>query len=222
MQEQPLEFEVKFHLHKRESNWKLTLFSESKEKQFPKHWSMCGILMANCPGNLPLLRFPLGKFRHLRAKRPSSLNRQSNFCYATLGVVASSGNPSPWPSCPAPGDQPGAQGPRLRDAAAAFPFAGSTSSKAELGSQRHTHRTGTWPVTQTATQKVLPSTVSTYRTRLKHKHRQPNPLLLLGWQRQKVTSAGTQTTLQYHCLDPRPSCLPHGSPTPCLVQGSAC
>ena len=42
---------------------------------------------------------------------------------------------------PLPGD-PGSL-PQLRDAAAAFPGAGSVSSKAELVSARHTHRTRT-------------------------------------------------------------------------------
>ena len=53
----------------------------------------------------------------------------------------------------------------------------------------HTQRTPIWPVTQTATDRALPSTAPTYKTHIRCKPRQPRPLLLLGWQRQKVTSA---------------------------------
>ena len=63
-----------------------------------------------------------------------------------LGPAASSSSAGParTPSCPATGAQPGVPGdpgslPRLRDMDAAFPFADSTSSKAEHVFQRHTH-----------------------------------------------------------------------------------
>ena len=59
----------------------------------------------------------------------------------------------------------------------------------------HTSRTLTRPVTQTTAEKALPSTAPAYRTLIKHKHRQPSLLLLLGWQRQEVTSVGTYMTL---------------------------
>ncbi|KAM9591014.1 tyrosine-protein kinase Fer-like isoform 5-T7 [Morphnus guianensis] len=59
---------------------------------------------------------------------------------------------------------------------------GSTSSEAEHVSQRdrraHRQRMLTRPVTQTATDKALPSTAPTYRTLIKHKHRQTSPLPL--------------------------------------------
>jgi len=83
--------------------------------------------------------------------------------------------------------------PGLRDEAAAFPLMGSASSKAKHISQRHRHihtqiqRTLTLLVTQTATDKALSPAAPTFRTHTGHRHRQPCPLLLLGWQRQKVT-----------------------------------
>ena len=61
--------------------------------------------------------------------------------------------------------------PRLRDMTTTFLFAGSTSSEAEHISQRQTH-TGMYMqdmtrlVTQTATDKVLPSTAPAYRTHI--------------------------------------------------------
>lgn len=68
--------------------------------------------------------------------------------------------------------------PRLRDTAATFPFASSTSSKAEHVSQRHTHR-GCWQgqTHRTPWTRLLHSTAPTYRTHTRHKHRQPCPLL---------------------------------------------
>lgn len=75
--------------------------------------------------------------------------------------------------------------PGLRDAAEAFLFAGSTSSKTEQVSQRHTNtqtqRMPTWPVTQAATDKALRSAAPAYRTHINHKYRQPSPLLRFGW-----------------------------------------
>ena len=103
-------------------------------------------------------------------------------------------------------------------------------------------RTLTWLITQIATDKALPSTAPTYRTHIQHKHRQPSPLLLFSWQRQKVTSGGTHTPpfrftsthifadpssigtapLFWHpCPDPRSPYPPHGSPTCLLVQPDA-
>lgn len=95
--------------------------------------------------------------------------------------------------------------PRLRDTAAAFPFVGSTSSKAKHVSkrQRHTHRhrdiytedtdTGghRLPQPRCCHQQHphrVPSTAPT-----SHEHRQTYPLLLWDWQRQEVTSASTHT-----------------------------
>lgn len=82
-----------------------------------------------------------------------------------------------------------------------------------------------WPATQTATD-------NTYRTRITHKCRQTCPLILWGWQRQKVTSAGTHITspgftstcmfvgplstgmaplsVRYPCPDPGPLTRPTG------------
>ena len=122
----------------------------------------------------------------------------------------------------------------------AFPFAGLTSCTAKYVSQRitqtHTRHQDDW--LQTATDKVLPSTAPTYRTHIKHKHRQPRPFFC--WQTQEVNSAGmhmelsgftsthifvdlpstitTSLSARHPCLDPRHSYLPHGSPTCWLVQ----
>ncbi|KFO60741.1 Cullin-9, partial [Corvus brachyrhynchos] len=71
---------------------------------------------------------------------------------------------------------------KLRDAAATFPFAGSTSSKAEC------------PPWSTDTRRTL----THLRHSHKHKHSQPRPLLLLVQQRQKVTPASTHCTFQVH------------------------
>lgn len=80
------------------------------------------------------------------------------------------------PSCTATGAQPGDPGflPRLRDATATFLFSGSTSSKAEHMSQRHTHTEDTEMAgyTDCCRQGAL-----TYRTHLKHSQ---VPFLLFG------------------------------------------
>lgn len=82
--------------------------------------------------------------------------------------------------------------PRERNVPAAFSFACSTSSEAELQSQRQTdkyiQRTPIGPVTQTTTDKVLPSKAPMYRTHISYKSGQPCSLLVLDWQRQKVSS----------------------------------
>lgn len=121
-------------------------------------------------------------------------------------------------SCPTTGVQSGDLGSlRLRDAAATFLFAGSTSSKAEHPSQRHadkhSHRQG-----------AAFDSMYLWDSH-KHKHRQLSPPIL-GWQRQKVTCASTHSTLQVHkhthidgsleyqhgpsvCLAPLPGSEPH-------------
>lgn len=86
--------------------------------------------MSNCPGNLPLLRFPLhGKIQAFQA--PSSLKRQNNFCYVTVRVVVSSGSLSSGPCCP------DVWRPRLEDSVVTLPFVVWTIRKAELMTQRH-------------------------------------------------------------------------------------
>lgn len=67
-----------------------------------------------------------------------------------------------------------------------FPFAGLHHSEAEHKSQRHRHRTHTQRtvtrlVTQTAMDKVLPSTAPTRSTHIRRKHRQPSSLLFSVW-----------------------------------------
>jgi len=63
-----------------------------------------------------------------------------------MSVAASSSASSPRTlSCLATGAHPGIQGLFLMEVAATFPFAGSTSSKAEQVSQCHKDRTMTWP-----------------------------------------------------------------------------
>lgn len=117
-------------------------------------------------------------------------------CYKCSPAPAAPGLgiPPAWLLEPSSGD-PGSLS-RLRDMADAFPFAGSTSSKAEYISQRHidthscghTHsqRTPTQPVTQRATDKVLPPAAPTFRTHIRQR------------QRQNVTSAG-HTTGSWNC-----------------------
>lgn len=58
-----------------------------------------------------------------------------------------------------------------------------------------THGMRTRSDTRTATGEALPSTVPPCRTCLEHDHRQSPPFLCLGWQTQKVASAGTHTRL---------------------------
>lgn len=85
----------------------------------------------------------------------------------------------------------------LTDTAAAFPLAGPSSRKAEHVSQKNTHRNTHTEDTDTAsyTERVLPSTTPSYRIDTISKPRKPYLLILLGWQRQEVTHAGTHTTL---------------------------
>lgn len=96
--------------------------------------------------------------------------------------------PSPVPRVPS-------SPPRLRDTAASFPFAGSSSNEAEHLCQGHPGRTLIQPATQTTTDKALLATAPTHRPHVTHRHRQPSPLLPWGWQRQQVTAAGTHTAL---------------------------
>lgn len=65
--------------------------------------------------------------------------------------------PSPVPRVPS-------SPPRLRDTAASFPFAGSTSNEAEHLCQGHPGRTLIQPVTQMTTDKALLATAPTHRT----------------------------------------------------------
>lgn len=97
----------------------------------------------------------------------------------------------------------------LRDVTAAFLFAGSSSSEAERVSQshRHTERTLTWPVTQTAIEKALPSTANMHSTHIKHKH-SPLLLLLFGWQSQKVTIDGAHTHIHSRFTRPHTFGIP--------------
>lgn len=66
--------------------------------------------------------------------------------------------------------------------------------------------------TTSYTERVLPSTVPTYRIDIRGKPREPYLLIFLGWQRQEVTHAGTH--MIFSC--PMSHQLP-GS-TQCLVQ----
>jgi len=98
--------------------------------------------------------------------------------------------------------RPGSFCPRVRDTAATFPFAGSTSSEAENVSQRHKHghrhtckqRTLPWLATHTAADKALPAACNATRTHVKHSYRQRSPLLLSGW----FTCEGTHNALKVH------------------------
>lgn len=164
--------------------------------------------MSNCPGNLPLLRFPLhGKIQAFQA--PSSLKRQNNFCYVTVRVVVSSGSLSSGPCCP------DVWRPRLEDSVITLPFVVWTISKAELMAQRHIR--GHWHgwshrLPQQCLQQHL-------RTRLTYSTSTGS---LLGWQRGKLASVGTHTILQLHCQHPRLSCSSHKSPTPWQVHRGTC
>lgn len=92
--------------------------------------------------------------------------------------------------------------PRLRDMADAFLVAGPTSNEAvHLSAHTRAQRTPTWPVTQAAADKALPSTAPTHRTHVKDNPQTPKPPPLLRWAEDEAgTSAGAhaRTTLQVH------------------------
>ena len=100
-------------------------------------------------------------------------------------------------------------------------------TRAHIHAHTHTQRTLARLVTQPATDKVLPSTAPTYRTRIRYKSRQTYHLFPFGWQRQKVPSAahtqhspGSQAHVHswIPCLDPSHSNVPHWSLIHRLVQ----
>jgi len=83
--------------------------------------------------------------------------------------------------------------PRLRDAAVT-PVCRFNRSEAECASQRHTQARR--PLTWLATDKALPSTAAVYRIHVNVNTDSRVPPLLFGWQRQKITGAGTHSALQ--------------------------
>lgn len=126
--------------------------------------------------------------------------------------------------------RPGGLFPKLMDVPAAFPLAAKLST-----CPGDTHRTLTWLVTQTVSDKVWPSTASTYGIHLKKKYRcaRPLPPLWLA-ETEGRWCRHTHSTLQVHkrthvcrslmywCGPPVrsvplpgscPSYLPHRSPT---------
>lgn len=108
-----------------------------------------------------------------------------------VAVTTCSSSPGPLPSCWSPGRCLGTQ--------CTCPGRGTWLPPSHVQDQpavklstcpRDPHGTLTWPVTGTATDEALLSTVPTRRSHTTHKHWQ----LLLGWQRQ-VTGAGTHMRL---------------------------
>lgn len=143
-----------------------------------------------------------------------------------LEVAVSSSSPSASPAPPLEPSPGNLEFLKLRDAAATFPLAGSTSSKAEC------------PPGSTDTRRTLTHLGHSH----KHKCSQPRPLLLLVQQRQKVTPASTHCTFQVHkythihgslgyqhgpsvlhlCLDSSPSTSLRGPPAHQFVKPDAC
>jgi len=101
--------------------------------------------------------------------------------------------------------------PRLRDMTASFPFAGSTSNKAEHVSQRETqrHTEDTDTAGHTHCHRQGPAEGDSH----KHKHRQPSPLLLIRWLVPQASTLAGPPKYQHRpsaCPDLRPTYFPAG------------
>lgn len=143
-----------------------------------------------------------------------------------LGVAVSSSSPSTSPAPPLEPSPGNLEFLKLRDAAATFPFAGSTSSKAEC------------PPRSTDTRRTL--TAHTYGTHINTSTASHFPSCSVQ-QRQKVTPASTHCIFQVHkythvrgslgyqhgpsvlppCLDPSPSTSLRGPPAHQFVKPDA-
>ena len=147
-----------------------------------------------CGGNDPPLReLSLGTQAEVR-----ELCKQGS----RVGCEGMSGAASKLPPANLAQDAPGDPGSlhRMRDTAAAFPLAGSTSSEDEHVSQRHTdterhtqtHVQDTQTDGPTACHRQDTATSSpTHRTPITHQHPQPRPLLLWGWHRRSLVQEHT-------------------------------
>lgn len=152
----------------------------------------------------------------------------------SLAALEPGGIPPAWHWSPGWCTQgPSGLRPRPTDTAAASPFEGSTSSKAECVSQRHTHTNSedTWRmltrlVTRAAMQTALPWTAplcNTIRTRRRCKHKQPSTLPPLQLVRIEVhwwKHTHNTVVSQAHTLlqIPRYLCGPSVCPVPLPVH----
>ena len=87
---------------------------------------------------------------------------------------------------------------RLEDTAATLLFADSTRDETQHVSQRHTHRMLTQSVTQTATDKRLPSPAPTHSNPAQQTHSSPFPPLWLAETAAHQCSTHTALKLQKH------------------------